>query len=884
MDAFVAHGDGRLHALQEGALGRPIPARTRTVERTADDDGGRPLLQVARRRVEDRHLLAARNVAGEPALHARHHQVPEPDVRERAPHHHLVVPAAGSVRVEVPERHAVRPQVVRGRRGRRDPPGGRDVIGCHCVAEEGETTGSLDVRGGGGFLRHPGEEGRLPHVGRGLIPRETVAHGDLQRVPAFVSRVHLRVPGAEHLRLHRRADGVVDLVLAGPDVAQEDLLAPVVRPQRLAVQVDVHPARERVGDDEGRRGEVVRARIGADAALEVPVPGEDRAGDEIVLADRARDLRRERSGVPDARRAAVADDVEAELLEVRHEAGFVEVFRHDHRAGSETRLHPRTLPETRLDGLPGQEARTDHDGRIRRVRATRDRGDDHGPVVKGELVRLALFVRQAHGDAGRRFGHRHAAVPRIAGPARHLREGAAPRARPLQPVERLQEARLALRQRHALLRQLRARDRRFDRGEVQLHVVAVFRRRSVRIVEEALGPRVGLDERHLLVGAAREAKIGERLRVDGEDRAGGAELGRHVAERRPVGERQAGEPRSMELDELSDDARVAEDLGHPKDEVRRGGAVRETAAEPEAEHAGDEHGERLPQHRRFGLDAAHAPPEDAETVHHRRMAVRADDGVGIGHALASRRVVEHDPGQVLEVHLVHDPRPGRDDLEVVERRLTPAEEGVALVVPLEFPLRVDEERPRRAERIHLHGVVDDEFARHQRVDRGGVAAEFRHRVAHRGQVHDGGHAGEVLQEDARGPEGEFPPRRGLRVPARDGGDVLRRHRFSVLVPDKVLQHHLDRERKTRQVAPGGGGDGPQVADRDGAAVSVQRSAGAEGIEIGKAGHGGPHRDREGFCSSVRNLSNPRPRIDGGTGVRLNMNVLANKLRCRSVAP
>ena len=337
------------------------------------------------------------------------------------------------------------------------------MVGRHGVTEECETAGARDVRGGRGFLRHPVEEGRLPHVGRGLIPREAVAPGDLQRVPALVPRVHLRVLGAEHLRFHGGADGFVDLVPAGPDVAQEDLLAPVVRPQRLAVHVDVHPARERVGDDEGRGGEVVGARIGADAALEVPVPGEDGAGDEVVLADRARDLGRERSAVADAGRAAVAHHVEAELLEVRHETGFVEVFRHDHRAGGEAGLHPWTLLETRLDGLPGQEARSDHHRRIRGVRATRDRGDDHGPVVERELVRLSLFVRQAHGDAGRGPGHRHPAVPGTAGPAGHLREAAAPRARGLQPFERLQEARLALRQRHALLRQLRARDRRRDR-------------------------------------------------------------------------------------------------------------------------------------------------------------------------------------------------------------------------------------------------------------------------------------------------------------------------------------------------------------------------------------------------------------------------------------
>ena len=57
-----------------------------------------------------------------------------------------------------------------------------------------------------------------------------------------------------------------------------------------------------------------------DAALEVAVAREDRRDDEAVLVDGLGDRDVERSGVADARRAAVADDVEAERLEVGEEA------------------------------------------------------------------------------------------------------------------------------------------------------------------------------------------------------------------------------------------------------------------------------------------------------------------------------------------------------------------------------------------------------------------------------------------------------------------------------------------------------------------------------------------------------------------------------------
>jgi hypothetical protein len=46
-------------------------------------------------------------------------------------------------------------------------------------------------------------------------------------------------------------------------------------------------------------------------------------------------------------------------------------------------------------------------------------------------------------------------------------------------------------------------------------------------------------------------------------------------------------------------------------------------------------------------------------------------------------------------------------------------------------------------------VVDHQLDRHQRVDLVRVAAELAHRVAHRGEVDDGGHAGEVLHQHAR---------------------------------------------------------------------------------------------------------------------------------------
>ena len=235
---------------------------------------------------------------------------------------------------------------------------------------------------------------------------------------------------------------------------------------------------------------------------------------------------------------------------------------------------------------------------------------------------------------------------------------------------------------------------------------------------------------------------------------------------------------------------LAQHLRHREDEVGRGRAGGQLAVHAEADDLGREQVERLPEQHRLGLDAADAPAEHAEAVHHRRVRVGADERVGERDAVA----VVDDAREVLEVHLVADPRPRRDDLEVRERVLAPAQEEVALAVALHLELDVALERDTRRERVDLHRVVDHELGRDQRVDLLGIAAEVGHRVPHRREVDDGGHARQVLQEDPRGRERDLVRGLGLRVPARHRLDV-----GLVAVPQDILQQHAERVRQARDV-------------------------------------------------------------------------------------
>ena len=162
---------------------------------------------------------------------------------------------------------------------------------------------------------------------------------------------------------------------------------------------------------------------------------------------------------------------------------------------------------------------------------------------------------------------------------------------------------------------------------------------------------------------------------------------------------------AVELDELPDDAVRAQHLGDGEHEVGRGRADGQRADELDADDAWQQHRQRLAEHRGFGFDAADAPAEHAEAVHHRRVRVGADERVGVREPVA---VAEHDLREVLEVHLVADAAVRREHPQRPERRLRPAQERVALAVARELELRVARERVGHAGDVGDDRVVDDE--------------------------------------------------------------------------------------------------------------------------------------------------------------------------------
>ena len=138
---------------------------------------------------------------------------------------------------------------------------------------------------------------------------------------------------------------------------------------------------------------------------------------------------------------------------------------------------------------------------------------------------------------------------------------------------------------------------------------------------------------------------------------------------------------------------------------------------------------------------------------------------------------------------------GRDDTEVLEGVLTPAQERVALLVPLNSSAAFRSAALQLGVVVDLDRMIDDELDRLQRIHLARVAAETQDAVAHRREIDNGGNAGEVLQQNAGRREGDLLLHLRGHVPAGERLDVLGIDEPRVFAAQQVLEQDLERERQ-----------------------------------------------------------------------------------------
>ncbi len=233
----------------------------------------------------------------------------------------------------------------------------------------------------------------------------------------------------------------------------------------------------------------------------------------------------QRPGVADAGRAAVADEVEAELLERLGQPRAVEVLGHDLRARRERGLDPRLALQPARDRVAREEPGADHHRRVGGVRAAGDRRDHDVAVVELEASRrrrvtlaapcrcAAARRRAALGQLRLRRRRERPRGPGVVGgrvggreglgDGLVLRVGLVAVARARSRAAPRWKTRLRLAERHAVLRALGPGEARLDRREVELERVGEGR--LLRAARRATGPAPWRRPRR-----ARSARAGGR--------------------------------------------------------------------------------------------------------------------------------------------------------------------------------------------------------------------------------------------------------------------------------------------------------------------------------------------------------------------------------------
>ena len=241
-----------------------------------------------------------------------------------------------------------------------------------------------------------------------------------------------------------------------------------------------------------------------------------------------------------------------------------------------------------------------------------------------------------------------------------------------------------------------------------------------RLVPQEVLAAVRLDELDMRLGAAGEAQVFERQLVDREEAAGGAVLGGHVPERRPVGDGQRSDALAEVLDELADDARSGAAARSPSARGRSRSlpraAARRGGARPPAARASRRGSPSI------AASASIPPTPQPRTPSPFTIVVWESSPTSVsGKATPSRTSTTRASSSRFTWWQM--PVPGGTSLKSRSERLPPAQERVALAVPLHLALDVHLERRPRRERIDLHRMVDHELGRDQRVHLRRVAPE-----------------------------------------------------------------------------------------------------------------------------------------------------------------
>src|SRR3954469_8329956 len=120
----------------------------------------------------------------------------------------------------------------------------RDMVSSNAVAENREHATAGDVLNGRRTWGNVIKIRSALDVSGIIFPRVCLSRGRGEVLPALVAREDGRVILAEHLRIDAAGDGLIDLLLRRPQVAQIDRLVFLIAAERLVLEVDADASRQ----------------------------------------------------------------------------------------------------------------------------------------------------------------------------------------------------------------------------------------------------------------------------------------------------------------------------------------------------------------------------------------------------------------------------------------------------------------------------------------------------------------------------------------------------------------------------------------------------------------------------------------------------------------
>lgn len=201
------------------------------------------------------------------------------------------------------------------------------------------------------------------------------------------------------------------------------------------------------------------------------------------------------------------------------------------------------------------------------------------------------------------------------------------------------------------------------------------------ISEESLLLQIGLNLSDLVVFSSGESQVVDGLVIDWEVAHGGAVFGCHVGDGGSVSEGKRCHTRAEELNKLANDSSLPQDLGGSQHQISCGAIALQLAMESEANHLRQHHGDCLAQHYGLSLNAADPPADHSQTVDHGGVTVSTHNRIRVQQTLL---ISKHHASQVLQIHLVNDARPRRNNQEVLKGSGAPLQKLKSLKVPLKL--------------------------------------------------------------------------------------------------------------------------------------------------------------------------------------------------------